>query len=137
MGDKWRSLHRPSPPLSTLRILFLHPTALSTLRSPSPTLLEIAEHTKAIQRVGTDSFLEFKDQTKAIRRAGRDAHHLPRLHHRAYVNHLPPWQHVLYPRTISPVFIAYVNHLPSLQEGICSLRSLIKNVCVQNATKSY
>ncbi|XP_071062166.1 uncharacterized protein [Pseudochaenichthys georgianus] len=98
--------------------------------SPSPTLLEIAEHTKEIQRVGTDSFLEFKDQTKAIRRIGSMSftpapqrrppkslqrhepsppsssprlrqpppplaacplppHHLPRLHRRAYVNHLP------------------------------------------------
>ncbi|KAK5879318.1 hypothetical protein CesoFtcFv8_024634 [Champsocephalus esox] len=126
-----------TPPINTEDTL---PSPHSSLYSPfplspSPTLLEIAEHTKEIQRVGTDSFLEFKDQTKAIRRIGSMSftpapqrrppkspclrqpppplaacplppHRLPRLHHRADVN-----------------------HLPSLQESICSLRSLIR-MCV-------
>ncbi|KAK5933418.1 hypothetical protein CgunFtcFv8_013903 [Champsocephalus gunnari] len=56
------------PPVTPPPVIAFEDTPFTL--SPSPTLLEIAEPTKEIQRVGTDSFLEFKDQTKAIRRAG-------------------------------------------------------------------
>ena len=85
--------------------------------SPSPTLLEIAEHMKEIQRVGTNSFLEFKDQTKAIRRAGS-------------MSFTPA---PLRRPSKSPKQIRQLP--PPLQESICGLRSLIR-MCVSKTQQT-
>ncbi|KAK5903980.1 hypothetical protein CgunFtcFv8_007716 [Champsocephalus gunnari] len=69
-GRPMKHTEESPPPVTPPPVNAFEDTPFTLSPSPSPTLLEIVEHKKEIQRAVTDSFLDFKDQTKAIRRAG-------------------------------------------------------------------